>query len=360
MMAVLALENVSKRFLQRRGSGKEIRAVEEVSFTIRRGETLGLVGESGCGKSTLARLALRLIEPSNGRIRFAGEDITYLNARQLLPIRRRMQAVFQDPLASLNPRMTIAETMREPFDTHRVVPAEGLTARIRQLLAFVGLENINLTQRPNQFSGGQLQRVAIARALALDPEIIVADEPTSALDPSIQAQIINVLLRIQRERRISYLIISHDLDAVGHVADNIAVMYLGSIVEIGPAAKLMSGPLHPYAQALLSAAPTLAARRDRSRKRIILPGDPPNPADVPNGCRFHARCPLVRAQCRSEAPKLHASDGGDHFVACHFAPQETLARGLEIARARVGLRAEDSTVPSYRSDISRATAANPH
>ncbi|MFO1055857.1 MAG: oligopeptide/dipeptide ABC transporter ATP-binding protein [Dongiaceae bacterium] len=335
MSPLLSLEQVSRSFVQRRGK-RAVRAVDAVSLEVAPGETLGLVGESGCGKSTLARLALRLLEPEEGRIRFDGLDITHAPPRALLPVRRRMQAVFQDPLASLNPRMTVAEILREPFATHRIRPPGGAAARIAELLAVVGLEGVDPARRPQQFSGGQLQRIAIARALALEPSLIVADEPTSALDPSIQAQIVNLLLRIQRERGISYLVISHDLDVVGHIADRIAVMYLGAIVESGPAAAIMAEPLHPYSQALLSAAPTLTARRDRSWRRIMLAGDLPNPADKPAGCRFHPRCALARDICRREAPPLRPPDAAGRLVACHLAPAETRARGAEIGRARTG------------------------
>jgi oligopeptide/dipeptide ABC transporter ATP-binding protein len=336
MTALLALEAVTKSFVQRRGRNRSVQAVAGVSLAIGRGEPLGLVGESGCGKSTLARLALRLIDASTGRIRFAGEDITAWNGRRLLAVRRRLQAVFQDPLASLNSRMTIAEVMAEPFRTHHLAPPRGLVPRIRELLSFVGLESTDLGKRPGQFSGGQLQRIAIARALALEPELIVADEPTSALDPSIQAQIVNLLLSVQRERGISYLIISHDLDVIGHMADRIAVMYLGVIVESGPASQIMREPLHPYTQALLSAAPTLLARRDHSWRRIMLSGDLPNPAEAPSGCRFHPRCPLARERCSSQVPPLRAVEGAGHEVACHFAPAETRARGIEIGKGRLG------------------------
>jgi oligopeptide/dipeptide ABC transporter ATP-binding protein len=313
-----------------------VRAVDGASLAIGAGEVVALVGESGCGKSSLARLALRLTAVTSGRVLFDGADITAWDGRRLLPVRRRLQAVFQDPTASLNPRMTIAEVMAEPFATHGIALREKLAPRIRELLSFVGLEGIDLAKRPAQFSGGQLQRIAIARALALEPELIVADEPTSALDPSIQAQIVNLLLRVQRERGLSYLIISHDLEVVGHVSDRIAVMYLGVIVETGPAAGIMGEPLHPYTQALLSAAPTLAARRDPAWRRITLTGDLPNPAEAPSGCRFHPRCPLARARCREEAPALRQVDGGQ-AVACHFAPVETRARGIDIGRARIGM-----------------------
>jgi len=342
MAALLTLETVTKSFTQRQGARKQIQAVAGVSLAVGRRETLGLVGESGCGKSSLARLALRLTDVTSGRVLFDGVDITAWDGRRLLPVRRRLQAVFQDPMASFNPRMTIAEIMAEPFTTHGIALKEKLAPRIRELLSFVGLEAIDLAKRPAQFSGGQLQRIAIARALALEPELIVADEPTSALDPSIQAQIVNLLLRIQRERGLSYLIISHDLEVVGHVSDRIAVMYLGVIVETGPAAGIMGTPLHPYTQALLSAAPTLAARRDHAWRRITLTGDLPNPAEAPSGCRFHPRCPLARTRCREEAPALRQVDGGQ-AVACHFAPAETRARGIDIAQARIGARAPSET-----------------
>ncbi len=332
---LLALHDVSRSFAQRRGRGR-VHAVAGVSLTVAPGETLGLVGETGCGKSTLARLALRLIDPTGGRIEFAGEDISAWSPRRLMPVRRKLQAVFQDPLASLNPRMSIGGILAEPFTTHGVAPEGGVAARIEALLTFVGLGHIDLRKRPAQFSGGQLQRIGIARALALEPDLIVADEPTSALDPSIQAQILNLLLRIQRVRGVAYLLISHDLEVVGHLADRVAVMYLGTIVESGPAAEILFSPLHPYTQALLSAAPTLAARRDRGWRRIVLGGDPPNPADAPPGCRFHPRCALARDICRSTVPLLRPIDRRLRTVACHFAPDETAAQGVAIGAARSG------------------------
>jgi oligopeptide/dipeptide ABC transporter ATP-binding protein len=337
-MALLELDDVAKVFAQRTGK-REVQAVAGVSLQIGKGETVGLVGESGCGKSTLARIALKLIDATSGRVAFDGVDITGFNGRRMLPVRRRVQAIFQDPLASLNARMTIEEILREPFDTHGLRLGPQLGPRISELLGFVGLETIDIRKLPGQFSGGQLQRVAIARALALEPEIIVADEPTSALDPSIQAQIVNLMLEIQRRRGISYLIISHDLDVIGHVADRIAVMYLGVIIEEGTAADIMERPLHPYTQALLSAAPTLAARRQRGWARIVLTGDPPNPADVPAGCRFHARCRLAQDVCRTERPPLRGVRGRGQMVACHLAPNETQATGEAVGRARRGVTA---------------------
>jgi oligopeptide/dipeptide ABC transporter ATP-binding protein len=335
---LLELDDVAKVFAQRSGK-REVHAVAGVSLQVKKGETVGLVGESGCGKSTLARIALKLIDATSGRVRFDGLDITDFNGRRMLPVRRRLQAVFQDPLASLNARMTIEEILREPFDTHGVRLGPQLGPRIRELLGFVGLENIDIRKLPGQFSGGQLQRVAIARALALEPEIIVADEPTSALDPSIQAQIVNLMLEIQQRRGISYLIISHDLDVIGHIADRIAVMYLGVIIEEGGAADIMERPLHPYTQALLSAAPTLAARRQRGWRRIVLTGDPPNPADVPTGCRFHPRCRLAEDICRTTRPPLRGVRGRGETVACHLAPDRTEATGEAVGRARRGAAA---------------------
>lgn len=338
MTPLLELSDITKRFRTRGAKGSEVRALDRASISLSAGETLGIVGESGCGKSTLARIALRLIEPSEGTVRFEGQDITHLDHRALLPVRRRMQAIFQDPLGSFNPFMTIAEIMEEPFATHGLTPSEGIAQRSQTLLEATGLGKVDLSRRPNQFSGGQLQRIAIARALAVEPDVIVADEPTSALDPSIQAQVLNTLLDVQNHRGIAYVIISHDMDVIGHLADRVAVMYLGVVVEVGP--RIMSRPLHPYTQALLSAAPTLKARRDKSWNRITLAGDPPSPMTVPSGCRFHPRCALAREICQTEEPPLRALPGMDVAVACHFAPEGTLQRGETVALARRGHQAD--------------------
>jgi oligopeptide/dipeptide ABC transporter ATP-binding protein len=332
---LLELEDVTKVFGGRR-AGATVRAVDGVTLRVGRGETLGVAGESGCGKSTLARLALRLMDATDGVVRFDGQDVTHLSSRGLLPVRRRMQAVFQDPLASFNARETVRRIMREPFNVHSLSPSGGIDAKIEELLTSVGLSATDLDKRPDEFSGGQLQRIAIARALAVEPELMIGDEPTSALDPSIQAQIINVLLSIQRDRNVAFLIISHDLDVLGHIADRLAIMYLGVVVETGPGPALMAGPLHPYTQALLSAAPTPRARRNQQWKRVLLPGDPPSPAHVPAGCRFHPRCPIVQPDCRTTVPVLRAVGADGTQVACHYAPEETQTQGRAIAAARLG------------------------
>ncbi len=296
----------------------QIRAVDGVSLAVGPGQTVGLVGESGCGKSTLGRTILRLQDPTSGSIRFAGEDITHLTRRQLLPWRQRMQAVFQDPYGSLSPRRTVAQTVREPLDVHRVgTPAER-NARVAELLEEVGLSPRTADRYPHEFSGGQRQRVGIARALALNPRFIVADEPVSALDVSVQSQVLNLIARLQRERGIAFLFISHDLAVIQHVSDRIGVMYLGKLVEHAPAADLFRNPLHPYAEALLSAVPQVDAR---GRKRIVLSGDVPSPRNPPPGCPFHTRCPRVMEQCRTLVPVLKSPAGdGSRTVACHLYP----------------------------------------
>ena len=298
----------------------QVKAVDGVSLKIRSGQTLGLVGESGCGKSTLGRTILRLQEPTSGSIRFGGEELTGLTRRQLLPWRRRMQAVFQDPYGSLSPRRTVAQTVREPLDVHAVGTAIGRKARVAELLDVVGLSAQAADRYPHEFSGGQRQRVGIARALALNPQFIVADEPVSALDVSVQSQVLNLIARLQRERGIAFLFISHDLAVIQHVSDHIGVMYLGKLVELAPAGALFRKPLHPYTAALLSAVPQVSAPGSKSgHQRIVLSGDVPSPRNPPAGCPFHPRCPQVMDVCRTLAPPLKPPAGDpSRTVACHL------------------------------------------
>ncbi len=299
----------------------DIKAVDDVSFVIRRGETLGLVGESGCGKSTVGRTLLRLYKPTAGRIVFDGEDISDLGAEGMRTLRRRMQMVFQDPFASLNPRHSISRIIGEPLRAHRLASRRAAARRARELLEIVGLPRDAASRYPHEFSGGQRQRIGLARALALNPDFIVADEPVSALDVSIQAQIINLLEQLQKEFSLTYLFIAHDLAVVRHISDRIAVMYLGSIVEISPAAELYANPLHPYTISLLSAVPIPDPEVEHARKPILLAGDIPSPANPPPACRFHTRCPFVQeTRCREDVPELRELEPG-HLVACHWAEQ---------------------------------------
>ena len=306
--------------VERRGY---IKAVDGVAFTVRRGETLGLVGESGCGKTTTARAILKLLEPTEGRIVFDGTDLSTVSGRELRLLRRRMQPVFQDPFASLNPKRTVARIVAEPLVIHRQGTRAERRERVSELLATVGLPPDAAGRYPHAFSGGQRQRIAIARAMALRPDLIVADEPVSSLDVSIRAQILNLMSDLQREFRLTYVVIAHDLALVRQVTDRVAVMYLGSIVELRPTEDLYRRPLHPYTVALLSAAPIPDTQAEATRQRIVLEGDVPSPADPPTGCRFHTRCWLRRnldnpAICAEEIPPLSPVGGGDGAVACHF------------------------------------------
>jgi peptide/nickel transport system ATP-binding protein/oligopeptide transport system ATP-binding protein len=294
----------------------QVHAVDGVSFHIDPGETLGLVGESGCGKSTVGRTVLRLLEPTGGTIRFKGTDITALDQVAMMPFRQRMQMIYQDPYASLNPRMTVAEIVGEPLVIHGQGTPDARRERVAALFNRVGLRPEQMHSYPHEFSGGQRQRIGIARALALNPELIVGDEPVSALDVSIQAQIINLMMELQEEFKLSYLFVAHDLAVVQHISHRVAVMYLGRIVEMTETARLFREPLHPYTEALLSAVPVpkVAAR---SRKRIILTGDVPSPIKPPPGCHFHTRCPYAHARCLSEPPPLREIEAG-HWAACHL------------------------------------------
>lgn len=296
---------------------KVVHALDGVSLTIRRGETLALVGESGCGKSTLARCLMRLEESTSGSIMLDGHDITRVHGRALRPLRRAMQIVFQDPYASLNPRWSIASLIGDPMRLHGLGNRRDRRKRVAELLETVGLREEFMSRYPHELSGGQRQRVAIARALAVQPDVIICDEPVSALDVSIQAQVINLLKRLQREFGIAYLFISHDLSLVKHIADRVAVMYLGQIVETADAGQIRNKVMHPYSQALFSAAPLAEPDAAARKRRIILAGDVPSPVDPPAGCRFHTRCPYAKDICASDAPALRAIEG--RHVRCHFA-----------------------------------------
>lgn len=305
-----------------------VRAVDGVSFNIAEGETLGLVGESGCGKSTVGRALLRLCEPTAGRIEIDGEDVLHLGPAALRRKRPTMQMVFQDPQASLNPRMTLATIIAEPLNVHTDWPATRKAERVRELMDAVGLDKRFVNRFPHEFSGGQRQRVGIARALALNPKFIVCDEPIAALDVSIQAQVVNLLEKLQRDFGLTYLFISHDLSMVRHIADRVAVMYLGRIAELSPCDALFARPLHPYAEALLSALPRVDRVRGGGQAggRIILKGDVPSAARMPPGCNFHTRCPKVFDRCRTDMPELVEVEPGRQ-VACHLFPPEKTTAG---------------------------------
>jgi oligopeptide/dipeptide ABC transporter ATP-binding protein len=320
MTPLLEVTDLKKHFPIHKGlfsrvSG-HVYAVDGVSFSIARGETLGLVGESGCGKSTVGRTLLRLMEPTGGTIKVGGQDITQLSHHELLPYRRRLQMIYQDPYASLNPRMSAGEIVGEPMVVHEIGDPKEHKERVATLFERVGLRPEAVNSYPHEFSGGQRQRIGIARALALNPELIVGDEPVSALDVSIQAQIINLLMDLQDEFQLSYLFVAHDLAVVEHISHRVAVMYLGRIVEMTDKRTLFETPLHPYSEALLSAVP-IPKSSARGRKRVILTGDVPSPINPPPGCHFHTRCPYAMPRCRVEAPPLREVTQG-HLAACHL------------------------------------------
>ncbi|MCR8641935.1 ATP-binding cassette domain-containing protein [Paenibacillus sp. N1-5-1-14] len=312
---ILEIKDMKKHF--NLGGGQVLKAVDNFSIDIYRGETFGLVGESGCGKSTTGRTIIRLYEPTSGQVIFNGEDVSKLQGKKLKEFNRKMQMVFQDPYASLNPRMTVGNIIAEGIDIHGLCKGEERKKRVNDLLKAVGLNEEHASRFPHEFSGGQRQRIGIARALAIEPEFIIADEPISALDVSVQAQVVNLFKKLQKERGLTYLFIAHDLAMVKHISDRIGVMYLGNLVEVTTAEELYANPLHPYTKSLLSAIPIPDPEVERTRERIILEGDVPSPLDPPSGCPFRTRCPNVMPECALSMPPMKEAAPG-HFVSCHL------------------------------------------
>lgn len=313
---ILEVQKVKKYF--RVGRGENLRAVDNVSFHVHKGETFGLVGESGCGKSTIGRTIIRLYDATAGKVLFKGRDVHGQNRQQMQQFRREVQMIFQDPYASLNPRMTVEDIVAEGLDIHRLVGSKSeRRKRVQELLEIVGLNPEHLSRYPHEFSGGQRQRIGIARALAVEPEFIIADEPISALDVSIQAQVVNLMRRLQREKGLTYLFIAHDLSMVKHISDRVGVMYLGHLVEVAESEVLYADPLHPYTQALLSAIPIPDPHVEKKRERIILEGDVPSPITPPSGCRFRTRCPHAMTICAEAAPEWKEIKP-NHWTACHL------------------------------------------
>ena len=323
---ILEIQGLTKYFDA--AHGKKVHAVENVSFVLERGETLGIVGESGCGKSSMGRTILKIHEPTSGKIIFDGKDITDYSPKKMMPYRRRMQMIFQDPYASLNPRMTVGEIIEEPMVIHNMGTAEDRKAIVQELIQTVGLKPDHIRRYPYEFSGGQRQRIGIARALALNPEFIVCDEPISALDVSIQAQVINLLEKLQHERGFSYLFIAHDLEMVHHISHKIGVMYLGNMVEFGSSDDVYKNPLHPYTKALISASPVPDPNQAKTKKRIILEGEVPSPLEPPKGCPFSARCKYCTKQRKNEKPDFY--DLGIRKVACHLYSPQNISKTMGI------------------------------
>jgi peptide/nickel transport system ATP-binding protein len=323
--ALLRVEEVQKYFpitgggILKKKVG-DVKAVESISFDIVPGETLGIVGESGCGKSTAGRTVMKLLDPTGGKIEFEGRDITRLSRKEMVPLRREMQMIFQDPYSSLNPRHTVGAIISAPFTVQKVKPTRGVQAEVQDLMARVGLNPEHYNRYPNEFSGGQRQRIGIARAIALRPKLVVCDEPVSALDVSIQAQVVNLLEDLQDEFQLAYVFIAHDLSVVRHISDRIMVMYLGRVMELADADTIYTKPLHPYTHALTSAVPLPDPRLERKRERILLQGDLPSPINPPSGCVFRTRCPKAQQRCADEIPLLRELGPG-HWGACHF-PEE--------------------------------------
>jgi oligopeptide transport system ATP-binding protein len=335
---LVEVENLKVWFPIRAGIFKtvqgNVKAVDDITFQVRKGETLGLVGESGCGKSTTGRALIRLREPTEGTVKFDGIELTKLKPNELRRLRRRMQIIFQDPYGSLDPRMTVGSIISEPLETHKLAKGEEKKARVAELLRIVGLDPTYVNRYPHEFSGGQRQRIGVARALAVEPEFIVCDEPISALDVSIQAQVLNLLTDLRDRLGLTYLFIAHDLSVVKHISDRVAVMYLGKIVEIGPPDHVYAAPGHPYTRALLSAVPVPDPIAERRRRRVILTGDVPSPANPPSGCRFHTRCWLYEKlgkpeNCRTIDPPLR-DVGPDQQAACHYA-EDSLKSDVGVA-----------------------------